>query len=54
VLTAALPRAESETFLITRDYAVATLAAANLYVAIRNSRALRCHSEASRVSLNMA
>jgi thioesterase DpgC len=40
VLTAALPRAESEAFLADRDHAVATLAAADLRVAIRNGRAL--------------
>jgi (3,5-dihydroxyphenyl)acetyl-CoA 1,2-dioxygenase len=40
VLTAALPRTESEAFLVTRDHAVATLAAADLRAAIRNGRAL--------------
>ena len=40
VLTAALPRTESEAFLVTRDHAVATLAAADLRAAIRIGRAL--------------
>jgi (3,5-dihydroxyphenyl)acetyl-CoA 1,2-dioxygenase len=40
VLAAALPRAESEAFLITRNHAVATLAAADLRAAIRSGRAL--------------
>jgi hypothetical protein len=40
VLVAALPRTESEAFLVTRDHAVATLAAADLRAAIRNGRAL--------------
>ena len=40
VLAAALPRAESEAFLITRNHAVATLAAADLRAAIRSGREL--------------
>jgi thioesterase DpgC len=40
VLAAALPRAETEAFLITRNHAVATLAAADLRAAIRSGRAL--------------
>ena len=40
VLAAALPRAETEAFLITRTHAVATLAAADLRAAIRSGRAL--------------
>src|SRR5450432_2085949 len=40
LLTAALPRAESEAFLVDRDHAIATLAAADLRAAIRNGRAL--------------
>src|SRR6266850_5071343 len=40
VLTAALPRTESEAFLVNRDHAVATLAPADLRAAIRNGRAL--------------
>jgi (3,5-dihydroxyphenyl)acetyl-CoA 1,2-dioxygenase len=40
VLTAALPRTESEAFLADRDHAVATLAPADLRAAIRNGRAL--------------
>jgi (3,5-dihydroxyphenyl)acetyl-CoA 1,2-dioxygenase len=39
-LTAALPRAESDAFLITRDHAIATLASVDLRAAIRNGRAL--------------
>src|SRR5450755_4706709 len=40
VLAAALPRTESEAFLVSRDRAVATLAAPDLRAAIRNGRAL--------------
>ena len=40
VLAAALPRAESEAFLVARDHAIATLAAADLRAAIRSGRAL--------------
>src|SRR5882724_10144949 len=40
VLAAALPRTETEAFLVTRDHAVATLAAADLRAAVRNGRAL--------------
>jgi thioesterase DpgC len=40
VLTAALPRTESEAFLVNRDHAVATLAPADLRAAIRSGRAL--------------
>lgn len=40
VLTATLPRTESEAFLVNRDHAVATLASADLRAAIRNGRAL--------------
>jgi len=40
VLTAALPRTDSEAFLVDRDHAVATLAPADLRAAIRNGRAL--------------
>ena len=40
LLAAALPRTESEAFLVARDGAVATLAAADLRAAIRNGRAL--------------
>jgi (3,5-dihydroxyphenyl)acetyl-CoA 1,2-dioxygenase len=40
VLTAALPRTESEAYLADRDRAVATLASADLRAAIRNGRAL--------------
>jgi len=40
VLAAALPHAESEAFLVTRDHAVATLAAADLRAAIGSGRAL--------------
>jgi thioesterase DpgC len=40
VLAAALPRAESEAFLLTRDHSVATLTAADLRTAIRNGRTL--------------
>jgi thioesterase DpgC len=40
VLAAALPRTESEAFLVARDHAVATLAAADLRAAIRNGRVL--------------
>jgi (3,5-dihydroxyphenyl)acetyl-CoA 1,2-dioxygenase len=40
VLTAALPRTESEAFLVNRDHAVATLAPADLRAAIQNGRAL--------------
>ncbi len=40
VLTAALPLTASEAFLVTRDHAVTTLAAADLRTAVRNGRAL--------------
>lgn len=40
VLAAALPRAETEAFLVIRDQGVATLAAADLRAAIRSGRAL--------------
>ena len=40
VLAAALPQTGSEAFLLTRDHAVATLAAVDLRAAIRNGRAL--------------
>jgi (3,5-dihydroxyphenyl)acetyl-CoA 1,2-dioxygenase len=40
VLAAALPRTETEAFLVTRDHAVATLAVADLRAAVRNGRAL--------------
>ena len=40
LLTAALPRIESEAFLADRDRAIAVLAAADLRAAIRNGRAL--------------
>ena len=40
VLAAALPRAESEAFLITRNHVVATLDVADLRAAIRSGRAL--------------
>jgi (3,5-dihydroxyphenyl)acetyl-CoA 1,2-dioxygenase len=40
VLAAALPPAESDAFLASRDRAIATLAAADLRAAIRNGRAL--------------
>src|SRR6187431_3091296 len=40
VLAAALPHAESEAFLSTRNHAIATLDAADLRAAIRSGRAL--------------
>ena len=40
VLAAALPRTEAEALLVSRDHAIATLAAADLRAAIRNGRAL--------------
>jgi thioesterase DpgC len=40
MLTAALPRSESDAFLVNRDHAIATLAAADLRAAIRTGRAL--------------
>src|SRR5260221_8876224 len=40
LLAGALPRPDSEAFLVTRDGAVATLVAADLRDAIRNGRAL--------------
>ena len=40
VLAAALPRTETEELLVTRDHAVATLAAADLRAAVRNGREL--------------
>ena len=40
VIAAALPRTETEGFLVTRDHAVATLDAADLRAAVRNGRAL--------------
>jgi hypothetical protein len=41
VLTAALPRTDSEAFLVDRDHAVATLAPADLRAAIRNGHCAR-------------
>ena len=40
LLTAALPGTESETFLLDRNHAIATLAPADLRTAIRGGRAL--------------
>jgi len=40
LLAAALPRTEAEAFLVSRDHAVATLAAVDLRAAVRSGRAL--------------
>ncbi len=40
VIAAALPRTETEAFLVARDHAIATLAAADLRAAVRDGRAL--------------